>query len=98
MNFGYDMYSQNNGSLSVGDVNRYVKMLMDNDALLSSVSVRGEISNLKYHTSGHLYFTLKDQEAEISVVMFRSAASQMRFVAKDGMKVTIKEDGVVLVE
>ena len=88
MTFGYDIYSQNNGSLSVGEVNRYVKMLMENDALLSSVSVRGEISNLKYHTSGHLYFTLKDQEAEITAVMFRSAVSQMKFIAKDGMKVT----------
>ena len=55
MNWSYDQQEQ---SLSVSEVNRYVKALMDNDALLSSVSVRGEISNLKYHTSGHLYFTL----------------------------------------
>ena len=74
--------------LSVGDVNRYIKLVMDNDALLSSVSVRGEISNLKYHTSGHLYFTLKDSDAELSAVMFRSAVSTLRFSAKNGMQVT----------
>ena len=76
------------GALTVSDVNRYVKMLMENDALLSSISVKGEISNLKYHTSGHLYFTLKDQESELSAVMFRSAVNNMRFVAKNGMQVT----------
>ena len=84
MNFGYN---QNDKALSVGDANRYVKMLMDNDALLSSISVRGEISNLKYHTSGHLYFTLKDEEAEISAVMFRSSVNSLSFAAKNGMKV-----------
>lgn len=75
------------GTLSVGELNRYLKTLMDNDALLSSVSVSGEISNLKYHTSGHLYFTLKDGDAELSAVMFRSAAANMQMRAKDGMKV-----------
>ena len=85
MYFGQDAKEQ---ILSVADVNRYVKMLMDNDALLSSVSVRGEISNLKYHTSGHLYFTLKDADAELSAVMFRSSAAGMKFTAKNGMQVT----------
>jgi exodeoxyribonuclease VII large subunit len=60
---------------------------MDNDALLSSVCVRGEISNLKYHSSGHVYFTLKDEDAELSAVMFRSSAQSLRFVANNGMKV-----------
>lgn len=85
MYFGQNAKEQ---TLSVSEVNKYVKMLMDNDALLSSVSVRGEISNLKYHTSGHLYFTLKDAESELSAVMFRSAVSTMRFAAKNGMQVT----------
>ena len=75
-------------ALSVAQLNQYVKALMDSDALLSSVSVKGEISNLKYHTSGHLYFTLKDADSEISAVMFRSAVSSMRFAAKNGMQVT----------
>ena len=81
-------FGQEPGALSVSDVNRYVKMLMDNDALLSGISVKGEISNLKYHTSGHLYFTLKDADSELSAVMFRSAVSNMRFAAKNGMQVT----------
>ena len=78
------MYEQ---SMSVSDANKYIKMLMDNDAVLSSISIKGEISNLKYHTSGHLYFTLKDQESEISAVMFRSAAANLRFTATNGMQV-----------
>ena len=81
-------FGQEPGALSVSDVNKYVKMLMENDALLASISVKGEISNLKYHTSGHLYFTLKDQDSELSAVMFRSAVNNMRFVAKNGMQVT----------
>ena len=84
MYYGQDTQEQ---ILSVADVNRYVKMLMDNDALLSSVSVRGEISNLKYHTSGHLYFTLKDADAEIAAVMFRSSAASLNFTAKNGTQV-----------
>ena len=75
------------GVLSVGEANRYVKMLMDNDSLLSSISIQGEISNLKYHSSGHLYFTLKDAEAEISAVMFRSAAAGLKMRVTDGMRV-----------
>ena len=86
MNSGYAS-SARDGVLSVGEVNRYLKLLMDNDALLSSVCVRGEISNLKYHSTGHIYFTLKDEDAEIAAVMFRSAVSSMRFTAKNGMRV-----------
>ncbi len=81
-------YGNREIALSVSEANKYVKMLMDNDALLSSISVRGEISNLKYHTSGHLYFTLKDEDAEISAVMFRSSVNTMSFSARNGMNVT----------
>ena len=81
------MQMERDNILTVGDLNRYVKMLMDNDALLSAVSVQGEISNLKYHSSGHLYFTLKDGEAEIAAVMFRSAAMNLNMTARDGMQV-----------
>ena len=81
------MRKEHDATLTVGELNRYVKMLMDNDALLSAVSVQGEISNLKYHSSGHLYFTLKDGEAEIASVMFRSSAVNLKMVLKDGMQV-----------
>ena len=74
-------------AVSVYELNRYVKTLMDNDALLSAISVKGEISNLKYHSSGHIYFTLKDEDAEIPAVMFRSSVMNMQMVAKDGMQV-----------
>ncbi len=86
MNFMYGNTEENN-ALWVSDVNQYVKAVMENDALLSSISVRGEISNLKYHTSGHIYFTLKDENSELSAVMFRSYAQSLRFSAKNGMKV-----------
>ena len=75
-------------ALSVSQLNQYVKTLMESDSLLSSVSVIGEISNLKYHTSGHIYFTLKDAEAEMAAVMFRSSAAGLRFTVKNGMRVT----------
>ncbi len=88
MNYGYSDSTHGDGVLSVSQVNRYVKALMENDALLSTVSVRGEISNLKYHSSGHLYFTLKDAESELSAVMFRSSAATMKFAARNGMRVT----------
>ena len=81
------MLNERDSTLTVGELTRYVKMLMDNDAVLSAVSVQGEISNLKYHSSGHLYFTLKDAESEISAVMFRSAAMNLKMVARDGMQV-----------
>jgi exodeoxyribonuclease VII large subunit len=78
----------NEFSLSVTEVNRYVKTLIESDACLSEISVRGEISNLKYHSSGHIYFTLKDEESEIAAVMFRAQAQRLSFRADNGMKVT----------
>lgn len=74
-------------ALSVTDVNRYIKALISRDEVLSSVSVRGEISNFKRHSAGHLYFTLKDDGGEISAVMFRADAARMNFVPSDGMRV-----------
>ncbi|MBQ8345645.1 MAG: exodeoxyribonuclease VII large subunit, partial [Clostridia bacterium] len=64
------------------------KTLIEQDDLLSYLTVRGEISNLKYHSSGHLYFTLKDEEGELAAVMFRSAAQGLSFTLVNGMKVT----------
>ncbi len=78
-----------NNALSVTQLNRYIKLLMEADDLLHTVAVRAEVSNLKVHTSGHLYFTLKDQESEISAVMFRSAVARLGFEVKNGMRVTV---------
>ena len=55
---------------SVRQLNRYIKNMFAQDFLLSDVSVQGEISNLKYHPSGHIYFSLKDEDAVIGAVMF----------------------------
>ncbi len=74
--------------LSVSQLNEYLKMLLDGDALLSGVYVRGEISNFKcYQSSGHLYFTLKDDDGQVRAVMFRMHASKLAFMPSDGMKV-----------
>ena len=74
--------------LSVSQLNKYIKMLMESDEVLNYVSLRGEISNFKNHSSGHMYFTLKDQESEITAVMFRGSASRLNFAPKNGMQVT----------
>lgn len=73
--------------LSVTQLNSYLKMLMDGDRVLSHIYVRGEISNFKAHSSGHLYFTLKDPEGQLRCVMFVSSAMRLRFRPEDGMKV-----------
>lgn len=83
----YNIQNINNAALSVSEVNRYIKMLMDNDILLSSVCVCGEISNLKKHSSGHFYFTLKDEESELPAVMFKYSVQSMRFSPENGMRV-----------
>ncbi|MBE6546420.1 MAG: exodeoxyribonuclease VII large subunit [Ruminococcaceae bacterium] len=77
----------NQMALSVTDVNRYIKSLFGSDGLLSAVAVRGEISNFKAHSSGHLYFTLKDGSSELAAVMFRGDAMRMGFRPMDGMRV-----------
>ncbi|MBQ8850608.1 MAG: exodeoxyribonuclease VII large subunit [Clostridia bacterium] len=64
-------------------------MLIASDDVLSAVAIRGEISNFKRHTSGHLYFTLKDSGAEISAVMFRGDTGRLTFNPSDGMKVVV---------
>lgn len=75
--------------LSVSDVNRYAAKLLENDALLHNLTVRGEISGFKRHTSGHLYFTLKDDAAAIKCVMFKGQAYSLIFRPEDGMRVTV---------
>lgn len=74
---------------SVSQINRYIKMLIDKDAYLNSITVRGEITNFKAHYTGHFYFTLKDETSTIKCVMFKSMASLVKFKPADGMKVVI---------
>ena len=76
--------------LSVAEATRYIKQLFDQDQILSALLVRGEISNFKNHTSGHCYFTLKDAQATIRAVMFKSKAQYLKFIPRDGMKVIVQ--------
>lgn len=75
--------------LTVGALNNYIKKVMDNDFILSNIHVKGEISNLKIHNSGHIYFSLKDDSGKINAVMFRSDAENLNFIPENGMNVEI---------
>ena len=78
---------------SVGQINTYIRNMFTQDFVLNRVSVRGEISNLKYHTSGHIYFTLKDASAAIACVMFAGARGGLAFRMSNGQQVVV--DGAV---
>lgn len=74
-------------TLSVSQVNEYLKMLLDGDPVVSNVYVRGEISNCTLPRSGHLYLTLKDEDGQLRSVMFRTYTQRLAFRPEDGMKV-----------
>lgn len=74
---------------TVGQINRYIKNLLENDFILNSLLVQGEISNFKAHSSGHWYFTLKDAQGAISCVIFRQDAMQIPFEPENGMRVIL---------
>lgn len=78
--------------LSVLALTKYIKRKFDADPHLQDVHVRGEISNFKQHSSGHMYFTLKDEKARILAVMFSSQSRTMKFLPENGMKVVVKGD------
>ena len=75
--------------ITVTDLNKYIKNKVDNDEYLNNVLVKGEISNFKHHYTGHMYFTLKDENSLIKCIMFKSYTPNLKFVPKDGMKVMI---------
>ena len=83
------MRSQNQSVYSVGQVNSYIKNMFAQDCMLSRIYVRGEVSNCKYHTSGHLYFSLKDASGTIACVMFAGQRRGLAFRMKDGDKVIV---------
>ncbi len=79
----------NKNIYSVGQVNNYIKNMFAQDFMLRSISVKGEISNCKYHTSGHIYFTIKDASGTISAVMFAGNRRGLSFNMKEGDKVIV---------
>ncbi len=79
----------NDKYLTVGAITRYLKAKFDVDENLQTVFLKGEISNFKAHTSGHFYFSLKDETSKINAIMFRSNANKVLFKPTDGMKVLV---------
>ena len=76
-------------AISVTDLNKYIKNKIADDEYLNNILIKGEISNFKHHYTGHLYFTLKDENSLIKCIMFKSYAQKLKFEPRDGMKVYI---------
>ncbi len=76
-------------AITVSDVNKYIKEKIAQDEYLNNVLVKGEISNFKNHYTGHMYFTLKDENSLIKCIIFKSYAQKLNFIPKDGMKVIL---------
>ncbi len=74
---------------TVSQVNSYIKNMFTQDFMLQSLYVKGEVSNCKYHSSGHIYFTLKDQKGTISCVMFAGNRSGLVFRMEEGQQIVV---------
>ena len=74
---------------SVTQINSYIHRIFESDYALKKIYLKGEVSNCKYHSSGHIYFTLKDENSLIKCVMFKSYTTHLSFMPKDGMKVMV---------
>ena len=79
----------NNNYITVTQLTRYIKYKIDNDQNLMKIYLKGEISNFKNHTRGHLYFTIKDENTRINAIMFASSAAKLKMMPQDGMKVLV---------
>ncbi len=75
--------------ITVSQLSRYLKFKFDNDNNLANIFLKGEISNFKLHTRGHLYFTIKDENSRINAIMFASQANKLNFMPSDGMKIMV---------
>lgn len=79
----------NSATFTVSELNGYIKRIFENDRTLTAVSVKGEISNFVNHRSGHLYFSIKDEDSQMRAVMFKSSALKLKFIPENGMKVIL---------
>lgn len=77
-------------TLTVSDINKYIKKVVDNDFILNNAVISGEISNFKLHSSGHMYFSLKDEYSKINCVMFKGNSKTLKFIPDNGIKVIVK--------
>ena len=75
--------------ISVTELNNYIKEKFQEDEYLNNVLIKGEISNFKHHYTGHMYFTLKDENSLIKCVMFKTYTANLDFAPKDGMKIIV---------
>ena len=80
---------------SVGQVNTYIKNMFAQDFMLQRISVKGEVSNCKYHTSGHIYFTIKDAAGTLNAVMFAGSRKGLKFQMKEGDQVVVTGTSVM---
>lgn len=76
-------------AISVTELNKYIKDKFEDDEMLNNILVKGEISNFKHHYTGHMYFTLKDENSLIKCVMFKTYTPNLNFIPKDGMQVKV---------
>lgn len=77
---------------SVGQVNKYIKNMFAQDFMLHHISIKGEVSNCKYHSSGHIYFTMKDADGTINAVMFAGSRREgLKFPMKEGDRVVVTD-------
>ena len=77
-------------TLTVTEVNEYLKKTIDNNFILNNILLKGEVSNFKLHSKGHMYFSLKDKESKINCIMFKSDAVNLDFIPEDGINVEVK--------
>ncbi|AGK97669.1 exodeoxyribonuclease VII large subunit [Clostridium pasteurianum] len=77
-------------TLTVSEVSNYIKKILDSDFILNNTLIKGEISNFKIHSSGHAYFSLKDDYGKINCIMFKSKTEKLKFMPENGMSVVIK--------
>ena len=77
-------------AVSVSQVNRFVSLIIKKEEKLSDIYVKGEISNFIYHKSGHMYFTLKDENSALKAVMFKDNVSTLKFIPENGLSVIVR--------
>ena len=83
------MLNHNVSVISVSQLNLYLKSILDSNPVLNNLLVKGEVSNLKYYPSGHIYFSLKDEEGVVKCVMFSTYASKLTTSIKEGDKIIV---------